>query len=116
MAGSGLGGLPVPGYWALMVLAEGGTEAGRLQRELGVSKQAVSKLVDTLVVAGLVDRHTNRSDRRKTDLVLTARGRTAAGLIEDAVVDTQASFVAEVGAEAFTRLVETLERLGGREG
>ena len=49
LAECGFGELPQPGYWALMILASGGTDASRLIAEMGISKQAVSKLVDVLV-------------------------------------------------------------------
>lgn len=107
--------LPQPGYWALMVLARGGTDAGRLMREMGVSKQAVSKLVDTLVGTGFVDRGPNEADRRRTDLSLTAKGRQATRVIGDAVRGTDKSFVAELGAEPFADFVQKLAQLARRE-
>lgn len=108
--------LPQPGYWALMVLARGGTEAGQLMGEMGVSKQAVSKLVDVLVSSGLVDRRPNDADRRRTDLLLSARGQKAAGIIEDAARATEEDFIAELGAERFANVVQMLARLANPHG
>ena len=70
--------MPQPGYWALTILARGGTDASLLIGEMGVSKQAVSKLVDTLVTTGFVHRRPNDTDRRRTDLLLSVRGGQAA--------------------------------------
>lgn len=116
LAESGLGDLPQPGYWALMVLARGGTEASRLMDEMGVSKQAVSKLVDILVAGGFVDRRPNDDDRRRSDLLLTARGRKAVGVIEDAARSIEEAIVAEIGAESFADLVRMLAQLARWEG
>ena len=99
-----------------MVLARGGTEASRLMDEMGVSKQAVSKLVDILVAGGFVDRRPNDDDRRRSDLLLTARGRKAVGVIEDAARSIEEAIVAEIGAESFADLVRMLAQLARWEG
>jgi len=59
----GLGDLPQPGYWALTALAKGAHDASHLMIEMGVTKQAVSKLVDTLVTAGFVRRSASSNPR-----------------------------------------------------
>ena len=41
---------------------------------MGISKQAISQLVETLVTMGYVARHAAADDRRRTLLHLTARG------------------------------------------
>ncbi|MHB1987284.1 MAG: MarR family winged helix-turn-helix transcriptional regulator [Acidimicrobiales bacterium] len=115
LAESGLGELPQPGYWALMALARGGTEAGQLMDEMGVSKQAVSKLVDVLVTSGLVTRKPNHTDRRRTDLLLSAKGRRAAGVIADAARATEETLIAELGADRFASLVQMLTQLASRQ-
>lgn len=102
---------PQPGYWALMILASGGADASRLIAEMGISKQAVSKLVDVLVTEGFVDRKPNDADRRRTDLLLSAKGRRAADAIGEAVQATEDTFVRELGPERFADLVETLSQL-----
>lgn len=116
LAECGFEGLPQPGYWALMVLARGGTEAGHLMAEMGVSKQAVSKLVDALVISGFVNRKPSRVDRRRMDLVLTAKGRKAAGVIQDAARVTDEALVAELGTHRFADFVQMLIQLAGPSG
>lgn len=116
LAESGLAELPQPGNWALMVLARGATDASQLVAEMGVSKQAVSKLIDTLVDGGFVDRKPNETDRRRTDLVLSTKGTRAARVIADAAQTTQETFVTELGAERFAALVEMLAQLAGHQG
>src|SRR5207302_543468 len=107
----GLGDLPQPGYWALTALAGGARDASHLMIEMGVTKQAVSKLVDTLVTAGYVDRKSNQADRRRSDLRLTPKGRKAVSIIESAVKATERGFIADVGAESFGQLRQALDQL-----
>jgi DNA-binding MarR family transcriptional regulator len=107
----GLGDLPQPGYWALTALARGARDASQLMIEMGVTKQAVSKLIDALVTAGYVDRKSNQADRRRSDLRLTAKGRKAVGIIESAVRATERKFIAEVGTESFGHARQALEQL-----
>ncbi len=111
LAHRGFDALPQPGYWALMILARGGTDASQLMSEMGVTKQAVSKLVDALVTGGFVDRRPNDADRRRTDLRLSAEGRRAAMVIADAVQATERRFINELGTQRFADLVQMLAQL-----
>jgi DNA-binding MarR family transcriptional regulator len=72
---------------------------GDVARDFGVSKQAVSKLIDTLVIRGYVGRGTDPEDRRRLTLELTQRGREAA----------------EAGWKASDRIDRELERAVGAE-
>jgi DNA-binding MarR family transcriptional regulator len=49
-----------------------------LMRGLGISKQAVSQLVDTMVMRGYIERRPDPDDRRRMQLTLTQRGEAAA--------------------------------------
>lgn len=111
LEGVGVEELPQPGYWALMVLARGGTDAGDLRDEMDVSKQAVSKLVEALVAAGFIARKPNASDRRRSELSLTAKGRKAARVIAESVQRTEESFANEIGSKRFANLLHMLARL-----
>jgi DNA-binding MarR family transcriptional regulator len=111
LADAGIGDLPQPGFWALMALARGVTDAGQLVNAMGVSKQAVSKLVDTLVANGFVDRQPHRADRRRIELILTAKGRKAVKVITSAVSATERKLVAQLGADSFALLTRLLEQL-----
>lgn len=66
---------------AAFVLAGTGTSRGQrldLPYELGVTKQAVSQLVDNLVNRGFLERGPDPMDRRRNVLHLTERGREVA--------------------------------------
>ncbi len=53
----------------------GDQTASQLARYLGVSKPAVSQIIDTMVRAKLVNRRTAKEDRREVNLSLTAKGK-----------------------------------------
>ncbi|HEX4126652.1 MAG TPA: MarR family transcriptional regulator [Acidimicrobiales bacterium] len=109
----GFGDLPQRGVWAVSALAR--TEPGLSGRDLvtrmGISKQAVSQLVDTLVTSGYVARHPAPDDRRRTLLHLTPRGRSAARVIDDTVASLEAEMEAVIGREQLRALHEALLRL-----
>ncbi len=106
-----LAGLPRPGYWLLMALASGARDATQLVDASRVTKQAVSKVVDTLVTEGFVLRKTNEGDRRRTDLVLTAKGLRTVEVIRAALRTAERTFIDEVGAAAWNTTVATLAAL-----
>jgi DNA-binding MarR family transcriptional regulator len=113
LADAGLGDLPQPGYWALMALHRGVAEASQLVTEMGVSKQAVSKLVDTLVANDYVERKPHGADRRRIELRLTDKGRKAVKVVTAAASATERRLVAELGSESFALLTRLLEQLAG---
>ena len=51
-----------------------GSAFAALTRELGISKQAVSQLIDTMVMRGYLERTPDTEDRRRMLLTLTPRG------------------------------------------
>jgi DNA-binding MarR family transcriptional regulator len=57
---------------------------------LGLSKQTASQLIDTLVLREYLERRNDPVDRRRMEVRLTARGRTAATAIHSAIaaIDT----------------------------
>jgi DNA-binding MarR family transcriptional regulator len=85
LAAGGFDDLPQNGPHVLGGMANHGGSLGDLVRELGVSKQSASQLVDSLVLRGYLERHVNPDDRRRLDVVLTDRGRAAAAAVRAAV-------------------------------
>ncbi len=74
------GGLPLDWYDVLLALEN--APAGRLRMgELGehvvLSRSGLTRLVDRIEAAGLVERHLCSSDRRSFEAQLTAKGRKA---------------------------------------
>src|SRR5512139_975165 len=68
---------PAHGYALNAAAADGGVTASALASLLGVTKQAVAKLVDELVTLGYVTRSADAADGRQRPVTLTARGRAA---------------------------------------
>jgi DNA-binding MarR family transcriptional regulator len=109
----GFGDLPQRGIWAVSALAqaEPGLSGRDLVARMGISKQAVSQLVETLVATGYVARRPAPDDRRRTLLQLTTRGRGAARLIDRTVAATEAAMAITLGPERLQELHRALVEL-----
>jgi DNA-binding MarR family transcriptional regulator len=91
LATAGCDDLPQNGPFVLGGMASHGAPAVDMIRGLGVTRQAASQLIDTLVVRGYLSREVNPADRRRLNIELTDRGRAAAEAIAVAIgqVDEQ---------------------------
>jgi DNA-binding MarR family transcriptional regulator len=81
LAAEGIDDIPRNGAFVLSGLANGDESVVDMIRGLGVTKQAVSQLIDTLVLRGYLTRDINPEDRRRMTIDLTDRGRAAAAAI-----------------------------------
>ncbi len=81
-----------------------GVAPGDLIRQLGVSKQAASQLIDTLVVRGYLERKPNAEDRRRMTIEATERGREAAKVVRAAVRSVDEELASLVTAEQLAAL------------
>lgn len=66
---------------------------------LGLSKQAASQLIDTLVLREYLERRNDPEDRRRMEVRLTGRGRTASIAIQTAIDATEAALAQLVTAD-----------------
>jgi DNA-binding MarR family transcriptional regulator len=107
LAAGGFEDLPRNGGFLIASLAHGEESIEELIRGLGVSKQAFSQLVDTLVLRGYVTRDINQEDRRRIRLALADRGRGAAEVILAAT---------EAVDEELSRRISAAEMAGLRRG
>jgi DNA-binding MarR family transcriptional regulator len=96
LVAGGFDDLPRNGPFVLGGMANHGGTARDFIDALGVSKQAASQLVDTLVVRGYLERRVDDGDRRRLAFELTSRGQAAAAAVRDAI--------AEIDAELLRRL------------
>jgi DNA-binding MarR family transcriptional regulator len=71
----GLDDLPRNGAFILAGIDSSGRPRQDLPAELGVTKQAVSQVIDILVNRGYLTRRSSAGDRRRIDLELTDQGR-----------------------------------------
>jgi DNA-binding MarR family transcriptional regulator len=77
-ADAGFDDMPRNGAYVLARVYDDGSAFAGLTRELGISKQAVSQLIDTMVMRGYLERTPDTEDRRRMLLTLTPRGEAAA--------------------------------------
>jgi DNA-binding MarR family transcriptional regulator len=70
--------VPRNGAYVLARVWEDSSCFPRLTRELGISKQAASQLIDTMAMRGYLERTPDAEDRRRMLLTLTPRGEAAA--------------------------------------
>ena len=91
LSAAGYDDVPRNGSYVLGGMVNHGGSAGDLVRHLGVSKQAASQLIDTLVVRGYLERKVDDADRRRVVVTVTKRGEGAAQAIDAGVqwVDSQ---------------------------
>ncbi|HEX4466072.1 MAG TPA: MarR family transcriptional regulator [Solirubrobacteraceae bacterium] len=86
LARAGFDDVPRNGAFVLGGIVNQGGSAGQLVRQLGVSKQAASQLIDTLVVRGYLERSPHTEDRRRVTVEATERGRAAAKAVREGVL------------------------------
>lgn len=107
LAAAGFDDLPRNGPFVLGGIASNGGSAADVIRNLGVTRQAASQLIDTLVLRGYLSREVNSDDRRRMNIVLTERGRAAAAAIR--------AGIGQVDAE-LARVLSPAELAGLRAG
>jgi DNA-binding MarR family transcriptional regulator len=88
---TGIDDLPRNGAFILAGIDQAGGPRQDLPGELGVTKQAVSQVLDVLVQRGYVVRSTDPDDRRRISLDLTDRGEQAVQAVQSGIeaVDAQ---------------------------
>lgn len=99
LAEAGFEDLPRNGGFVLSGMSFHGGSAVDMIRGLGVTKQAASQLIDTLVLRGYLSRRLNPDDRRRMTIELTERGRGAAAAVRSGVEAIDAE-LAEMLTEA----------------
>ena len=108
---AGTSELTVPQFRTLVQCARRSRSNGDLAEALGVSRSAMSRMVDVLVDKGLMVRHPSAVDSRSVDIGMTDQGRAA---YEAMRTRAQARFVEileELPEETTTALVGGLDAL-----
>jgi DNA-binding MarR family transcriptional regulator len=108
----GVDDLPRNGVLVLAEIDEVDGPQPDLPAGLGVSKQAVSQVVDTLVSRGYVTRGTDPDDRRRINLELTERGREVLAAGACAVDEVDARLRERASAEQIEAMRAGLAILG----
>ena len=95
--------------FVLVALRDGPASLRDLPGVLGTTKQAVSKLVDAMVAAGLVQRVADPDDARAKRVELSARGRSLLSDVERIWADLEAEWAQTLGAGRLDALRADLE-------
>ncbi|AVP44982.1 MULTISPECIES: MarR family winged helix-turn-helix transcriptional regulator [Bacillus cereus group] len=98
---------PAHGFMFKRILPNGATGI-ELAEYLGISKQAVSKMVDSLESNGYVTRKTHPTDKRGKIIVLTERGLSVMKAKEEIVAEIEQRWIENIGAERMQMLKEDL--------
>jgi len=120
LAAADLDDLPRNGPFVLGGMARTAASAADLIAALGVTKQAASQLIDTLVIRGYLTREVNPNDRRRMTIELTDRGRAAAAAVRAGVEEVDAELAGMIspaelaglraGLAALARIRQRAER------
>ena len=116
LALAGYEDVPRNGSYVLGGAANHGGPIAGLTRDLGVSKQAASQLIDTLVLRGYLKRRADPDDRRRIVIELTPRGYAAAGVVREAVQEVDAELAAALSDDQLEGLRAGLLALGAISG
>jgi DNA-binding MarR family transcriptional regulator len=104
LAEAGFEDVPRNGAYVLGGMVNHGGSAGGLVRELGVSKQAASQLIDTLVLRSYLEREADPEDRRRVRIAVTERGRAAAATVRAGVLAINAELAKLISPEELAGL------------
>lgn len=84
---------------------------GELAEAILCEQSSTTRLVDRLVVAGLVDKRVPRDDRRKVHVSLTGKGRELGAELVQLALSEQRAVAADHGIERIAALKAELEAL-----
>ncbi|EJQ91745.1 MarR family winged helix-turn-helix transcriptional regulator [Bacillus cereus] len=101
---------PAHGFMFKCITPDGATGI-ELAEYLGITKQAVSKMVDYLEKSGYVMRQTHPTDKRGKIIVLTERGWLVLKAKEEILTDIESLWIENIGAERMQMLKEDLTKL-----
>ncbi|MFJ8415658.1 MarR family winged helix-turn-helix transcriptional regulator [Bacillus paramycoides] len=108
---------PAHGFMLKCISLDGATGI-ELAEYLGITKQAVSKMVDYLENNGYVMRQTHRTNKRGKIIVLTKRGWLVVKTKEKILAEIEQRWSESIGAERIKMIREDLTKLASeaREG
>jgi DNA-binding MarR family transcriptional regulator len=101
---------PAFGFVLLAVRHQSATST-QLAALMGTTKQAASKLIDTMTAAGYVERGVAADDGRQRPVSLTRRGRELLGAVEEIYAELETGWAGALGAGGLERLRADLVRV-----
>jgi DNA-binding MarR family transcriptional regulator len=97
--------------FALLAARDRPTSGTELAELMGTTKQAASKLADTMVAAGYLERGVSTEDARQRPLHLTARGRKLLSSVEQIYADLEGDWARVIGPAQVQRMRTDLVRV-----
>ncbi|MGL4570530.1 MAG: MarR family winged helix-turn-helix transcriptional regulator [Clostridium sp.] len=101
---------PAHGFMFKCMIPDGATGI-ELAKYLGITKQAVSKMVDYLEKSGYVMRKDHPTDKRGKIIVLTERGWLATKAKDKILIEMEKNWTETIGAKGMQMLKEDLTKL-----
>ncbi len=101
---------PTHGYLFKCIIPNGAT-GNELADHLGISKQAVSKMVEYLEKRDYVKRQSHPTDKRGKIIVLTERGWLVMKAKEEILTKIEKSWIENIGAKRMQTIKEDLKKL-----
>ncbi|MEH7307500.1 MarR family winged helix-turn-helix transcriptional regulator [Neobacillus drentensis] len=101
---------PAHGFMFKCITPSGATGI-EIAEYLGITKQAVSKMVDYLEKSGYVMRQTHPTDKRGKIIVLTQRGWLVVKAKEKILTEIEGCWIENIGTERMQMLKEDLTKL-----
>ncbi|WP_242215611.1 MarR family winged helix-turn-helix transcriptional regulator [Bacillus cereus group sp. BfR-BA-01383] len=101
---------PAHGFMFKRIIPNGATGI-ELAEYLGITKQAVSKMIDYLEERGYVIRQAHPTDKRGKIIVLTERGWLVMKTKEEIIAEIEQRWIEKIGAERMQMLKEDLTKL-----
>ncbi len=92
-------------------IAPDGATGIELAEYLGITKQAVSKMLDFLEKSGYVMRQAHPTDKRGKIIVLTERGWLAVKAKDEILTEIEERWIENIGTERMQMLKEDLTKL-----
>lgn len=93
-------------------IGQSGVEQTALPGKLGISKQAVQQVLDTLQRDGIITRKPSPKDARKKRIMLTEAGLEAMRAGNDAKTEIEQRYITALGKDRLETLQESLRALG----
>jgi DNA-binding MarR family transcriptional regulator len=113
LAQNGFGDV-APSHSALLrEVGDDGARPSELAAHAGVTRQAITKLVDELERLDLVRRNPDPDDGRGVIVSYTDRGRVALAIARKRMLALERGYAAQVGADRWAEVRSTLETLFG---
>ena len=98
-------------FYIRTLLEEDGISQVELSERVGMERATVTVVLDTLETHGIVTRTPHPSDRRKTNVFLTTKGRRMRSDILDSVGETNKIALAGISDTEFARFRKTLAKM-----